>query len=114
MTENDYDNEKIKCENNKTLLDELSQSGISTFVSYNATLKETIKTRIGSVFEDSTNNANAMTALWRQRDDNRQTFLEKKNTSLQFLLFRTKEALEKQQDAEDEASGKKPAKGKKK
>ena len=113
MTENDYDNEKIKCENNKTLLDELSQSGISTFVSYNATLKETIKTRIGSVFEDSTNNANAMTALWRQRDDNK-TKLEKKNTSLQFLLFRTKEALEKQQDAEDEASGKKPAKGKKK
>jgi hypothetical protein len=54
-----------------------------------------------------------MTVLWRQRDENK-IILEKKNTSLKFLLDKTKEALEKQQDAEDEASGKKPAKGKKK
>lgn len=113
MTENDYENEKIKCEDIKTVHDEMSQNGATALVSYNTTLKETIKNRIGFVFEDSTNNATTMASLWKLREDNK-ALLEKKNASLKWLLDKTKEALEKQQDAEDEASGKKPTKGGKK
>ena len=95
------------------IIDENSQIAITTFANYNTKLKEIIKIRIDSLLEDATTNSATMASLWKNREDNK-AYLEKKNNSLKWLLDRTKDALQQQQDAEDEASGKKPAKGKKK
>ena len=113
LQETDKENDKAQRDTIKATIDENSQIAITTFANYNTKLKEIIKMRIDSLLEDATTNSTTMASLWKNREDNK-AYLEKKNNSLKWLLDRTKDALQQQQDAEDEASGKKPAKGKKK
>ncbi len=84
------------------------------FVEFNLRLREETKTHIDSLLQVSIQDAAEMAALWAAREEYRLE-AETRNASLQYLLGRGKEAVQKAKDIEngvDDTKGKKGAKKK--
>jgi hypothetical protein len=83
------------------------------FEALNARLREDVKTRVEAVVPSAIHDATEMSKLWAAREEYR-VECETRNASLNYLLVRAKEAVQKAKDIENgvDDKGKKGAKKK--
>ncbi len=83
------------------------------FVTFNAQLREDTKTRLKYLVESAYEDAHEMAKLWAPREEYR-IEAETKNAALNYLLNRSKEAIQKAKDIENGVDDPKAKKGAKK